>query len=122
MAFDPTTWNASFFETASDDDRRLYRSWVSWIFMQNTSVTVVYSDGTNEHTLNGTLNVTYINDLFSAMDDATQLEKAAINTLTDSNHAITVWDKDNNEWVSFGIDKILEITFDLDHWERPTLT
>lgn len=105
MSYDFTTWTNSWYATASEADRQLFREWLTSV-IRNERVNVCFTkaDGT-ERWLHCSLHPELV--------PADKLQTESATPRKRSEEALSVWDLEKQDWRSFRFDSIKEFSFNL---------
>ena len=105
MSYDFTSWKDTWYATASEEDRKLFRDWFTGVIRnERVNVCFIKADGT-ERWLHCSLHP----DLIPA--DKLQKEEAAPRKRSED--ALSVWDIDKQDWRSFRFDRVKQFSFNL---------
>ena len=105
MSYDFTTWQDSWYATASEADRKLFRDWFTAVIRtERVNVCFNKADGT-ERWLHCSLHPDLI--------PADKLLTEDTNTRKRSEDALSVWDLEKQDWRSFRFDRVKQFSFNL---------
>jgi hypothetical protein len=105
MSYDFTTWQSSWYATASDADREVFKDWLRGVIRtERVNIRFTKADGTDRW-LHCSLHPELI--------PADKLQKEETSTRKQSTEALAVWDLEKQDWRSFRFDSVKEFSFNL---------
>jgi hypothetical protein len=105
MSYDFSTWHDGWYAQASDDDRKLFREWLTNVIRnERVNIHFIKADGTGRW-----LHCSLHPDLIPAG----KLQTEQTSTRKRSEDALSVWDIDKQDWRSFRFDSVIEFSFNL---------
>lgn len=105
MSYDQSTWDKTWYSTANEKDRKLFKEWLhNVIRTEKVTLTFTKVDGT-QRTMLCSLNPDLI--------PADKLQKEEVKPRKRSEEALVVWDIDKQDWRSFRYDSVREFGFTL---------